>query len=168
VPVGSIWRDGAKLVIVRNAGLPERCFKCNAPAEGYRLKQTVSWNHPALLLFLLLPPVGLIVLIVVALSTRKTELRIGACRAHRGRPRLCITGMGMFLVGIVGMIGGAGFVNGSAGMIFPISFVLLPVGIVTAMIGARIVKAVRITKQRIFLKGFHPDYLAEFPEWPGK
>ena len=41
------WRD-RKLLVVRKKGavLPDRCLKCNAPAEGYRFTRDVSWIRP--------------------------------------------------------------------------------------------------------------------------
>ena len=49
-----VWRDGDILVMHKEAVLPDRCIKCNAPCNGYRLKRNLSWHRPAwfLLIFI--------------------------------------------------------------------------------------------------------------------
>src|SRR5258706_76322 len=42
----AIWRDKKVLVLGVRAALPDRCIKCNAPAEGSRLKRTLYWHPP--------------------------------------------------------------------------------------------------------------------------
>ena len=51
---GDLWRDGKLLLIRKGAELPDRCLKCNEPAEGYRLKRTLSWHPPGWYLLVLL------------------------------------------------------------------------------------------------------------------
>ena len=45
----------------KDGEFPDRCIKCNAPAEGYRLKKTLIW-HPRAWFFLILlhlfPPIS--------------------------------------------------------------------------------------------------------------
>src|SRR5438045_334031 len=41
-----IWRDGKTLVMMKEAFLPDRCVKCNGPANGYRLRRRLSWHEP--------------------------------------------------------------------------------------------------------------------------
>ena len=36
-----VWRDGNLLVVQKGAALPDRCIRCNAPAEGRRLHRQV-------------------------------------------------------------------------------------------------------------------------------
>src|SRR5918992_369607 len=49
------WRDGDLLVLRRDGVLPDRCIKCNRPAEGYRQERKLNWVHPRWkVLFLLL------------------------------------------------------------------------------------------------------------------
>ncbi len=77
-----------------SAPWPDRCVKCNAPAEGYRLKQSLYW-HPAWLYVLILP--GVLVYAVVALVIRKSYVgHVGLCPSHRSRRRW-ILGAGAFL-----------------------------------------------------------------------
>jgi hypothetical protein len=36
------WRDGKFLRVRTDAVLPDRCLKCNAPAEGYQFKSGIG------------------------------------------------------------------------------------------------------------------------------
>jgi hypothetical protein len=62
----SAWRDGKTLVVRKGVILPDRCIKCNAPAEGAFQKQNLSWHSPVLYLLLLagLVPYAIAVMIV--------------------------------------------------------------------------------------------------------
>src|SRR3954468_23626244 len=50
VPDAEVWEDNGLLVLRKNAVLPDRCVKCNAPAEGFRLRRNLSWHQPAIYL----------------------------------------------------------------------------------------------------------------------
>jgi hypothetical protein len=56
-PAGSVWRDGELLVMRKGAVLPDRCVKCNAPAEGGRLRYVQLWHDPIYFLLLPLAPI---------------------------------------------------------------------------------------------------------------
>ena len=47
---GGVWRDQSTLVMTKDATLPDYCVKCDAPANGFRLKRNLSWHEPALYL----------------------------------------------------------------------------------------------------------------------
>jgi hypothetical protein len=46
--------------------------------------------------------------------------------------------------------------------------VLLLAGAIVGSVQARIVAPSRITKEYVWLKGVHPDYLASLPPFPGE
>jgi hypothetical protein len=70
-----IWRQGRRLVTRSETPFPDRCVKCNAPANGFRLKRVLYWSHPAYLLLLLC---NLLILLIVYLIVRKKAvLHIG-------------------------------------------------------------------------------------------
>ena len=76
---GGFWDDGRALVVHRQARLPDRCLRCNAPASR-RLRKTLHWHHPAWYLLILL---HVFVYVVAALIVRKrlsTELPL--CETH--------------------------------------------------------------------------------------
>lgn len=54
---GGVWRYGNMLVVQSGAVLPDRCIRCNAPAEGLRLRRQFYADAGALYLLLLLPTI---------------------------------------------------------------------------------------------------------------
>ena len=81
----NVWRDGKWLVMDRNASLPQRCVKCNAPADEPTKARKLYWHHPAIYLLILLQ---VIIYLIVALVTRKQiEVRPGLCGEHKGKRR---------------------------------------------------------------------------------
>src|SRR5690242_5147889 len=59
----AIWRNNAVLVMTKQALLPNRCVKCNAPAEE-QLKRKLTWHHPALYLLVF---ISILVYAIVAM-----------------------------------------------------------------------------------------------------
>jgi hypothetical protein len=45
---GGTWREGKTLVMWKEAVLPDRCIRCNAPANGRRLIRKLNWHEPAI------------------------------------------------------------------------------------------------------------------------
>jgi DNA-directed RNA polymerase subunit RPC12/RpoP len=160
---GGLWRTGKQLVTRSETPFPDRCVRCNAPANGYRLKRQLYWHPPAYYLFILL---NLLIYAIIAICVRKKAIvHIGLCDQHRVRRKwgivVCCSGV---LIGFVMLIGGA--VQGS-GIVAVLGFLLLVgAAIYGALTGARISPA-RITKDNVWLKGVNSDYLAELPEWSG-
>ncbi len=95
--VPELHRKGKQLVVELGAVFPDRCLKCNAPAEGFKKRFNVSWHHPALYLLVLL---GLLIYVIVALVVRKTaRLDIPLCPRHRAlRRNLMLAGVGCVLL----------------------------------------------------------------------
>lgn len=166
----NVWRDGKQLVMRKKAQLPDRCVKTNAPAETW-LKRTLYWHHP---LIYLTAMAGLLLYVIIALIVRQTaKIQIGLSRAALNRRRLAI------LSGWVLSLG--------AFVLFCFGFTLLDrqtehlalMAIFGGLLGGLIVVAVcnhiagcvrpaKITEEFVWLKGVHPDYLAELPEWEGE
>src|SRR5690349_14738678 len=90
----AIWRNNAVLVMTKQALLPNRCVKCNAPAEE-QLKRKLTWHHPALYLLVF---ISILVYAIVAMVVRKTAtINIGLCEEHlssRRRNILITWGLG--------------------------------------------------------------------------
>jgi Zn-finger in Ran binding protein and others len=87
---GGIWREGSTLVMSKDASLPDHCVKCDAPANGYRLKRNLTWHHPALYLLLLMA--WLIYLIVSMIVRKRATVYLGLCRAHYEKRRNFLIG----------------------------------------------------------------------------
>jgi hypothetical protein len=84
----NVWRDGKWLVMDRNASLPHRCVKCNAPAEEPTKPRKLYWHHPAIYLLILFQ---IIIYLIVALITRKQiEVQPGLCAEHKGKRRAAL------------------------------------------------------------------------------
>src|ERR1043165_4984617 len=80
---GSLWRRDKQLVTRSETPFPARCVRCNAPANGYRLKRQLYWHPPAYYLFILF---NLLVYAIVAMCVRKKAiLHVGLCEKHRER-----------------------------------------------------------------------------------
>ena len=99
-----VWRDGDVAVCHKDAPWPDRCVKCNDPAEGYRLKRGLYWHPPWVYVTLL---AGVLVYVVIALVVRKSAtLYVGMCPKHRSRRR---TGLLVGWLGVIASIGTCSF-----------------------------------------------------------
>jgi hypothetical protein len=157
-----LWRKGKVLVMARDAELPDRCVKCNSPADGFRLKRKLNW-HPSWVILMLC--VNLIVYLIVALVTsRKATIEIGLCSYHRSaRTRnlwLAWGGVGSMVLATVGAIA---FDSG-----WPMLLALVSL-ISTIVFGllAKQVSPAFIDKDFVHLNGVKPAFLESLPEWRG-
>jgi hypothetical protein len=160
---GNLWRKNRRLVTQSETIFPDRCVKCNASANGFRLKRTLYWAHPAYLLLILC---NILVLLIVYLIVRKKAVvHVGLCEGHRMRRKLGIwiawssVGLGFVLICC-----GGGFNSGW----WMLSGVLLMLaGGITGGVMARTVAATKIDKEYVWLAGVNRDFLAQLPEWNG-
>ena len=160
---GGVWRDSDTLVMTKDALLPDRCVKCNAPAHGFRLKRSLSWHPPALIVLIF---VALLIYLVVALVvSKRATVHIGLCAEHVQRRRhLLIVGWVMLAFGLITPV--IAFVNeyvaiGLLGMVWMV------VSVVWLVVVLRVVKVKRIDDRYVWLKGIDPGYLAQFPSLQG-
>lgn len=154
----SAWRDGSLLVTTKDARLPGRCVKCNAPAST-RLKRTVEW-YPryVILVFILVHIAG----IILYLCTRKSAtLSIGLCESHFNRRRFGILiGCAMLLTGLFVFFGALFNENFSTGLL---GLVLFLTGMTVAVSVYRTIRAAKIEEPYVWLKGVHRDFLNTLP-----
>jgi len=160
---GGMWRTKKQLVTCSEKPFPDRCVRCNAPANGYRLKRTLYWHPPAYYLLILLNL--LIYALVAAFIRNKAIVRIGLCEKHRVRRRWGILVCSVGVAGGIGLIV-AGAMEGSGAAILAGIGLLLGGAIYGGFTGARVSPA-KITKENVWLKGVNKEFLAELPEWPG-
>jgi len=124
-----------------NAPWPDRCVKCNAPAEGYRLKQSLYW-HPAWLYILILP--GVLIYAVAALVIRKSYVgHVGLCPTHRSRRRWVLGGGAFLAISSVASCT-AGF-GANSGAALGLGTLGVLTGMVMAQIGTFAVRPKKIT-----------------------
>ncbi len=164
---GRIWRQGDLLVVQKgsNLELPDRCVKCNAPAEGRRLRRKLYWHHPALFLLVLL---NLILYAIVAMAVRKSaDLRIGICERHLARRRQAtVTGWMLALAGLALVIIGAARLQKNEAVLYAVitGASLIVGGVVFGIVGSNVVTAKKIDEYFAWVKGVCPEYLAELPD----
>ena len=157
----TVARHKRALVMGRDARLPDRCVKCNAPAQGRRLKRNLFW-HPPLVYLLLL--VNLLVFIIVGSITRKkATIEIGLCQKHAARRKadlliawlLGLTSVGLLFAGLTAEL----WVLGACGG------VLLLVAMIFGAIRVPLVSARKIDRERIHLNGVCKPFLHTLPVW---
>jgi hypothetical protein len=161
-----LWRKGSLLVMRKNAPLPARCVKSNAPTER-RLKRSMYWHHPAIYLSIL---ISILIYVILALILRKSAtIYIGLSDEwFAKRHRAMLVGWLLFLASIAMIIVGIGMLDQSDA--FPWLIAASPLvflfGAIYGLLGARMVAPVRISDEYVWLKGIHPSFLADLPEWP--
>ncbi len=164
---GGVWRDGKLLVMDKAATLPDRCIKTNGPVDRW-LRRKLYWHHPAVFLSVL---AGLLIYVILALVLRKSaDIQIGLSNAALARRRNAI--IAGWLIGLAS-IGAIAFGIANYSMTAPELSVLLIIGsILAGLIGivvcsqyASCVSPAKIDDQYVWLRGVHPDYLAQLPVW---
>lgn len=167
--IRGLWREGNLLVMRKEATLPDRCVKSNEPTTR-SLKRNLTWHHPAIYFVVL---VNLIIYAIVALIVQKrAKIAVGLSdKWFTRRRRAIIIGWTtavlasiLFCSGTV-MLSGVRPDNGLGGLALAVATVLGLGGIIYGVVRSRIVTPARITDTHIWLKGVHPDYMAELPIW---
>ncbi len=156
-------RDGNKLVIPHGAQLPDRCVKCNAPAQGFRLRRRLTWLHPAYLLLLF---AGLIVYAIAsAIASKSVEVQIGVCPKHRQqRLRAIVGGWALGLSGAILMPWLA--ISLQVWWIALVGLGMVLVGTFGGILVARLVSPSRIDDSQAWLSGVDREYLNELSAGP--
>jgi hypothetical protein len=157
-----VWREGDVLVMERSAMLPDRCVKCNAPANGYKLWRNLSWHSPVYFLLVLLSP---LIYIVVALIVRKTAtIAIGLCETHRKKRRTMIAvAWLLFLASIASFFVAVQFDPPIGPSIVIAGIVVMLTSLVMAAMISQIVKPVNIDYRFVRLRGVGADFLDTLP-----
>ncbi len=161
-----LWRKGNILVMRKGSQLPARCVKSNQPTDR-RLKRSLYWHHPAIYLSIL---ISIWIYIILALILRKSAtIYVGLSDEwFAKRHRAMFIGWLLVLAGIAMFVLGVGTVDRSDA--FPWLLVAGPLvflgGAIYGLLAARMVAPERISDDYVWLKGIHPSFLADLPEWP--
>ncbi len=150
VPQQQEWLRNESGVVVAPHGAPwpDRCVKCNAPAEGIRVKQTVYW-HPAWMYLLILP--GLLIYAIVAMIERKTfTAEVGLCPKHNKQRNIMRAGVGLMLLAGVGSCGAG--LSMEAGGLLVASVVSFVVALGCAVGARNLIRAKKIDTHYAWLK----------------
>lgn len=157
---GSVWRKNTVLIMTRKALLPDRCIKCNEPAER-KLKRKLSWHHPALYILIF---GGALFYVLLAMVLRKTAtIEVGLCEEHSAVRRCDI-----IITWILGLLSMGSFFL--ALQLEELTFVgigslLMLATAVYGIVRVKVVTPTKIDETFLWLKGFNSNYLADFPEW---
>lgn len=182
-----VWRDGELLLMTKDASLPDRCLKCNFPADGYTLRRKLVWQRPnlgyilvpcSLMIYFLATyllrqttaarPLPLILCLTVTslvrhLVSQTTTVGFPLCERHRKqRGRSMAIGWSLSLTGIGAMF--AGFLNSEYMAIGVLGGVLLViVGPIYWVASTELPTPRKIDQRFIWLKGVHPAFLDDLP-----
>ncbi len=153
---GELFRDGDLLVARDGAPFPDRCVRCNEPAQGYRLKRTYYWHPPGWYLLIF---VGVLIYAIAAVAVRKkATFAVSLCQRHRSRRVLLVAlGIGIPLLALLAWIATGNEAMG------PALIIAILVGVVLAVVGTQLMSTKRIEDGFAYLKGAHPDFLARLP-----
>ena len=154
------WRDGPDLATLRDARLPGRCVKCNAPGQA-RLQKTYYWQSAWWLLLVLL---NLLLFLIVSLVVRKKcTLQSTLCELHaQRRSRLIVGALSCLGACVLSLIAAA---MNDSGPLFALSGALLLASIVVAVIVGRMLYAKRITERYARFGGAGAEFLAGLPRF---
>jgi hypothetical protein len=159
-----LWRMKKQLVACAGTPFPDRCVKCNAPADGFRLKRIIYWQ-PEMHSFGHNPLALILLVIRIGLAQKKVKLHIGLCPKHRAQRWQAIS-IGWFgaLSGFILMF--LGIMAFDSGWIFFVGFVNFVCCAVYGGVKGPMVSAAQITKVYVWISGVHIDFLDSLPEWP--
>lgn len=163
----NIWSDGDLLLVTRDVHLPDRCVKCNAAANGYRIRKTIQWHEPWIWATIL---AGVLAYAIIAMILRKTvKIEFGLCPEHRRKRDmwkwivggLCALGVGSFV--------GAGFLFQQRStedfgfLAIAAGIIILLVAAVVGSVSMRVLKPTKIDDFYGWFKGCSPGFLSALP-----
>jgi len=153
------WRDGKVFIMHKNARMPDFCFKCGSPANGFAIRKNLAWHHPAIGLLVL---AGLLIYLIVAAIVRKrATVEISICEEHRKTRRSAIIiSWALFAMGVGFFILAAAQESGGS---FGFGVILMFAAAIHALIRARLVVIKKIDDNYVWLKGAHESFLALAP-----
>jgi hypothetical protein len=164
-----LWRDGDVLIAAlapsvvskREATLPDRCVKCNAPANGYKLGRKMQW-HPSGWYALII--LNLIIYAIVAsIISKRAKIDVGLCPAHQAKRRNAIlTGWAIFAVSVGCFIYGGVFSNGWVAAVGILCLIAAPI---YGIMRGQVLSPKKIDDSHAYLKGACAQYLDSLPRW---
>ena len=146
-------------MVRQNSTLPDNCIRCNAAANGFKLKRTLSW-HSGWYYLLIIP--GLLIYAIVALIVRKRAVvDIGLCEVHRRRRKTLIWSCWAAALSGFAIL----FFAPGDGALPVLGILIASFALVFGIIKSRMVHATKIDPNFVWLRGACPDYLTNLPEW---
>jgi hypothetical protein len=161
-----VWRDGKKLVMHKQAFLPDRCVKCNTPTNGAYLHRKLSWLHPACKITILFGLIGWIIYAILSSALKKkAEVDVGLCEQHTGSRKTNMTiGWAMVIFGVVLTV--IAFSTETGAMIL-LGIVLIIAGAIIASLAYGVVTVTKMDDNYVWMSRVNQDYLSNFPSSNG-
>ena len=167
----AVWRDGKLLVMQKGAELPARCILCNAAADRTKTRRVFylnTWLQVAMLVaFLLTRGLALLPILIVSLVFRKSaKIGIPLCAFHwRRRFWTTLTTLALLFAAIgVGLV--AAVEADFQGALFFVALVIFVAAFALAMVRGQMLRAKKIDKTTVILKGAKPPFLDSLPQYP--
>ena len=152
------WRDGKRIVMDRNAVLPDRCIKCNEPANGFRRSENLTYVPTSQQLML-----G----VWSYVDAKRAPVEIGLCERHRAsRPwtaALVSAAAVAFSILEVTQLRPS---NVMLPILAAIAFIGGCIGLIYAFYPRGLVRATDMTASHLWLKGAGERFLASLPTAP--
>lgn len=157
---GGVWRDQNNvLVMQKQAFLPDRCVKCNAPTDGSYIHRKLSWINPG---WYLLVFAGWLIFLIVYLIIRKTaEVDLGLCEKHRAKRRTAIL-IG-WVIAIAGIASIVAAINAELIGLFFLGLLAIIGGLIYGMYAASIINVAKMDDHYIWIKRVDKDFVDSFP-----
>lgn len=159
----TIWRSKSVLIMTKQAPLPDRCVKCNAPTR-HTLKRNLRWHHPALYILII---GGFLFYVILALVLSKSAtINVGLCETHAAARKRDI-----LIAWILVLLSFASFYFAASAEAMSLLFVGLTLflgGIIYGIVKARVVAPQKIDDHYVWLTGLNTNYLEQFPQWSAR
>ena len=154
----TIWRSNSALVMTKQALLPQRCVKCNAPTQ-HTLKRNLRWHHPAVYISIL---GSLLLYLVLALVLSKSAtVHVGLCETHlAARKRDIIITCFLVLVSFASFYFAA--MTEDMNLVFVGAIAFLG-GVIYGIVRTKVVAPQKIDDHYVWLTGVNDNYLQQFP-----
>ena len=167
--VGTIWRDGKRLVVICNGAFPDRCIHCNDAAHGFGVKRTYSWHHPSIYILIFLMP--LLYIVVAIIVSKRFKAHVPLCERHRKRRAMgilictavLVAGLGCFFRGAAVLMSG----DSNGNWIVYASIFVIFCDVIAAVRVTGLLLQMRVTKTHAFFRGAGAAFLESLPKWPG-
>jgi len=174
---GGPWRKEDLLITTRSMSLPNRCIKCNKPANGFSVKKrylyTPEWTNALVVATFIFWPLLPFVMVIFYVLGKSARLEIGLCTDHR---RVRIHGyffyLPLVLVSLAGiliaLIGPASERISSplALVVCGVAFVVMVAAFIGFVYSTSLLQPQRIDKSHGRFRGACDAYLDELPEFP--
>ena len=140
--------------------LPDRCVKCDAPADGRTRTVRLRWRDTGTTLLVLV-----LLLFVPLVFSRAywADVEVGVCRRHLDRLRLVGVSRACVLLAGFGMIAAGVALGAEYGYLLLAGVVVVAAAPIYLSMTGNSVTASRIEPRLVWVKGVCPEYLAKLP-----